>query len=342
MPDVQPPALAPLALTMGEPAGIGGEIALKAWQSRNSAQVPPFVLIDDPARIERLARDLDWPVPTAVIDDPADAARHFDRALPVLPVGGAVESRPGQLRPETAAAVLRSIETAVSLVRDGACGGVVTNPIHKAVLYDAGFRHPGHTEYLGHLTGSAESPVMMLAIPELKVVPATIHVPLQDVPALLTAALIERTGRIVAASLHDDFGIARPRLAFAGLNPHAGEGGALGREEQTVIGPAIDSLRRAGLSVSGPHPADSLFHAAARRGYDAAICMYHDQALIPLKTLDFDRGVNVTLGLPLIRTSPDHGTALDIAGQGVASAASLIAALKLAATMAEHRYRAAA
>ena len=335
-------AKAPLALTMGEPAGIGGEIALKAWRNRIPAEVPPFVLVDDPARIEALARDLDWPVPVAVIDRPADAVGRFDEALPVLPVGEPVEARPGQLRPETAGAVLRSIETAVSLVRAGLCSAIVTNPIHKAVLYDAGFRHPGHTEYLGHLTDSATPPVMMLAIAELKVVPATVHVPLKDVPARLTAALVERTGRIVADSLRDDFGIGHPRLAFAGLNPHAGEGGALGREEQTVIGPAIEALRLAGLAVSGPHPADSLFHAAARRGYDAAICMYHDQALIPLKTLDFDQGVNVTLGLPLIRTSPDHGTALDIAGRGVASAASLVAALKLAATMVDHRSRAAA
>jgi 4-hydroxythreonine-4-phosphate dehydrogenase len=326
---------APLALTMGEPAGIGGEIALKAWLMRGEG-VPAFFAIDDPARLEALARDLGWNVPVRTIAAPREAAERFSEALPVLAQPLAHAVTPGRCDAANAPAVIAAIDRAVALARAGDAAAIVTNPINKKCLYAAGFRHPGHTEYLAELAGGAQ-PVMMLACPGLRVVPITIHLPLREVVAQLTPEAIIAAGRITAADLKRNFGIERPVLAVAGLNPHAGESGSIGREEIEIIGPALAVLRNEGIAVEGPFPADSLFHAAARRRYDAVLCMYHDQALIPLKTIDFDGGVNVTLGLPFIRTSPDHGTAFDIAGRGVANPTSLIAALKLAGEMAARR-----
>jgi 4-hydroxythreonine-4-phosphate dehydrogenase len=333
----------PLALTMGEPAGIGGEIALKAWL-RRSEGVPAFYLIDDPDRLTALAGRLGWAVPVQGIDAAPRAPQVFRDALPVLPVGGKPVAEPG--RPETADAplVIGAIDRAVADVQAGRAAALVTNPINKEALYRAGFPHPGHTEYLGELAGrlygtSGITPVMMLASPQLRVVPVTIHLALRDAIETLTSAMIVTAGRVTHLALQRDFGIAAPVLAVAGLNPHAGEGGSLGREDLDIIGPAVAELRADGIDARGPLAADAMFHEAARRSYDAALCMYHDQALIPVKTLDFDGAVNVTLGLPFIRTSPDHGTAFDIAGQGIARPDSLIAALRLAAEMAARRRR---
>jgi 4-hydroxythreonine-4-phosphate dehydrogenase len=336
------PSRRPLALTMGEPAGIGAEIAFKAWRARTSG--PVFFLIDDPQRLERLARHLGWTIPVAEIAAPAEAASVFASAFPVLREPLAAEAIPGRPDPRNAGAVLSAIKRATALALDGQVAAVVTNPINKGILYDAGFVHPGHTEFLAELAGvqPVPTPVMMLIGGGLRVVPVTIHISLREALQQLTHAKIVETARIAATGLRRDFGIARPRLAVAGLNPHAGEGGALGREEIETIAPAVDQLRADGLDVTGPLPADTLFHAGARPRYDATICMYHDQALIPLKTLDFERGVNVTLGLPFVRTSPDHGTALGIAGSGTASEASLIAALGLADALARQRASAAA
>ncbi|MBV9736318.1 MAG: 4-hydroxythreonine-4-phosphate dehydrogenase PdxA [Acidisphaera sp.] len=317
---------APLALTMGDPAGIGGELTVLAWSALR-ATGPVFVALDDPKRLGMRAR---------TVGSAAEAVSCFATALPVLPVRLPVRSRPGQPDVANAPAVIASIEQAVDLALRGEAAAVVTNPISKAVLYRAGFAYPGHTEFLSAMTGGA-TPVMMLASPELRVVPVTVHVALRNALATLDTAAIVTAARITHAALARDFGIARPRLAIAGLNPHAGEGGALGTEEVTIIGPALAALRAEGFDVSGPWPPDTMFTPAARAGYDAAICMYHDQALIPLKTLAMDRGVNVTLGLPIVRTSPDHGTAFDIAGAGRADPASLIAALRLAADLAKRR-----
>ena len=322
---------------MGEPGGIGTELALKAWLARGENNVPAFALIDDPARVEGIAKMLDLACPVVAIKKPAEARDAFARGLPVLPLGLAVSATPGKAEARNAPAVIASIEQAVALVEDGEAAALVTNPIQKQSLYEAGFKHPGHTEFLAALAGGTVAPVMMLACEALRVVPVTIHLPLAKAVSVLSQASIEHCGRVTAAALKRDFGIAKPRLAVAGLNPHAGEGGALGREEIEIIRPALGNLAREGIAVSGPLPADTLFHAAARATYDAALCMYHDQALIPLKTIDFDGGVNVTLGLPFVRTSPDHGTALDIAGRGVARPTSLIAALKLARRMADAR-----
>jgi 4-hydroxythreonine-4-phosphate dehydrogenase len=327
----------PLALTMGEPAGIGGEIALKAWLGRGEG-VPPFYLIDDPDRLARLAARLGWPVPLRAIAEPAETIDIFGTALPVMPVGMALRGRPGQPDPADAAAIVGAIDTAVADVRSGRAAAVVTNPIHKDSLYRAGFRHPGHTEYLAELAGSGVVPVMMLVCPELRVVPVTIHLALRRAVDSLSPGAIVAAGRIAAAALRRDFGIEEPVLAVAGVNPHAGEAGGLGREEIEIVEPAIAALRRDGIDARGPLAADTMFHAEARRSYDVALCMYHDQALIPIKTIDFDGGVNVTLGLPFVRTSPDHGTAFAIAGKGVARAGSLIAALRLAAQMAARRH----
>lgn len=338
---------APLALTMGEPAGIGGEIALKAWLRRRREAVaapPPFFLIDDPARLERLAADLGLAVPVRAVDSPRQAARAFATALPVLPLTLPRAVAPGRPDPDNAAAVVASIDRAVALARAGEAAAVVTNPIHKRSLYAAGFEYPGHTEYLAELaarqTGAPAHPVMMLACPGLRVVPVTVHLALADAVAALNKAAIVACARTTAEALVTDLAIARPRLAVAALNPHAGEGGTLGREEIDIIAPAVAELRGLGLAVSGPAPADTLFHEQARRAYDAVVCMYHDQALIPLKTVDIDHGVNITLGLPFVRTSPDHGTALDIAGTGQARDSSLVAALVAAAEMAERRTQA--
>jgi len=323
-----------LAVTMGEPAGIGGELTLKAWAAQRHA-LPPFVVLDDPARLAALARRLGLEVPLRLVQEPDATA--FATALPVLPVKLARPSAPGRLDPTNGAAVLASIRRAAELALAGAVAGVVTQPIQKSTLYAAGFQHPGHTEYLAELTGRPGEEVMMLATPGLRVVPVSVHEPLARAVAGLDGARIERIALTTAAALARDFGIGRPRLGVAGLNPHAGEGGALGREEIEIIAPAIERLRGRGIEVQGPLPPDTMFHAEARARYDAAICMYHDQALIPLKTLDFHGGVNVTLGLPIVRTSPDHGTALDIAGTGVARIDSFVAALGMAAQIAAHR-----
>jgi 4-hydroxythreonine-4-phosphate dehydrogenase len=327
----------PLALTMGEPAGIGGELALKAWAERTAKAVPTFVLLDDPNRIRTLARRIGLDVPVESIGSAGDAAAVFARALPILPTALDHPVEPGSPDPSNGAAVLNSIEQAVALVQSGECAGIVTNPIQKSALYEAGFGYPGHTEYLAALACLDTEPVMMLAGGGLRVVPVTIHLPLRDAIDTLSTDMIVQCGRVTAAGLRDDFGIAEPRLALAALNPHAGEGGSLGMEEIEIIAPAAVILKREGYSVIGPLPADTLFHAAARSRYDAVLCMYHDQALIPLKTVDFDTGVNITLGLPFVRTSPDHGTALDIAGTGKADPSSLIAAMKAAVEMAGYR-----
>ena len=326
----------PLALTMGEPAGIGGEIALAAWQALR-APGPVFFLIDDPARVAALARKIDSLAPIIPITEPADAAAAFARGLPVLSVGHQVIAQPGQPDAANAAAVVRAIEMAVEFTRTGAASAVVTNPIQKSTLYDAGFKYPGHTEFLGSLANTGRAPVMMLACPELRVVPVTVHQSLRSAVATLTTSAIIQQSLTTAAALTRDFGISHPRLAMAGLNPHAGEGGAMGDEEARIIQPAIDALRAQGLTVAGPLPPDTIFTPRARPGYDVAICMYHDQALIPLKALDIDGGVNVTLGLSIVRTSPDHGTALDIAGTGRAHPGSLIAALRMAYEIATRR-----
>ena len=323
----------PLALTMGEPAGIGGEIALKAWLGRAEG-VPPFYVIDDPERLARLAARLGWPAPIRPVAEPAEAVEVFAAALPVAPIGVVARGRPGQPDPADAAAIVGAIDAAVADVRAGRAAALVTNPIHKDSLYRAGFRHPGHTEYLAELAGTGAGAVMMLACPALRVVPVTIHLALRQAIEQLSGAAIIHAGQVAHQALVRDFGVARPVIACAGLNPHAGEAGALGREDIDIIMPAIAELRARGIDARGPLPADTMFHAAARAGYDAALCMYHDQALIPIKTLDFDGAVNVTLGLPFIRTSPDHGTAFDIAGSGRADPASLIAAIRLAARLA--------
>lgn len=321
----------PLALTQGDPAGIGPELALLAWRARNAA-TPVFFVLADPDHLTRLAADLGLNI-TVKACAPDQAAAHFADSLPVVPLSHKVDARPGRPDPGSAGAILESIDLAVDLVRQGQAGAVVTNPIAKDVLYAAGFSHPGHTEYLGELAqrhwGAPAQPVMLLWCPALAVVPVTVHIALEAVPRTLTKALIIETATIVASDMRRRFGLPQPRLAFTGLNPHAGENGAMGRQEIEVIGPAIAALQSSGIAAKGPFPADTLFHAAARRGYDVALAMYHDQALLPIKTIAFDTAVNVTLGLPFVRTSPDHGTAFDIAGQGIANPASLVAALAL-------------
>jgi 4-hydroxythreonine-4-phosphate dehydrogenase len=325
--------IAPLLLTMGEPAGIGGEIALKTWLRRGEG-LAAFAIIDDPDRLAALATALELDVKLGVIAAPKEAMAVFPAALPVLPQKLPVPAVPGRPSAATAAAVIGAIERAARLALAGEAAAIVTNPIQKKPLYDSGFAHPGHTEFLGALAELEAPPAMMLACEELRVVPVTIHRPLAEVPRMLTTAEILRIGTITAAALARDFGVARPRLAVAGLNPHAGEAGSMGDEDETIVAPAVDALRSAGIDAAGPLPADTMFHPAARARYDAALCMYHDQALIPIKTLAFDTAVNVTLGLPFVRTSPDHGTAFDIAGTGRADPSSLIAALSLAARLA--------
>ncbi len=327
----------PLALTLGEPAGIGPDITFAAWRRRAEFALAPFYLLADPAFIDRRARRMAPGLPISVVE-PAAAAAAFEYSLPVVDIGVEVSAEPGRPDLSSAPAVLAAIRRAVADVAAGAAGAIVTNPIAKNVLYRSGFAEPGHTEFLARLaaelSGVAAQPVMMLWSPELAVVPVTIHLPLREVVSALTADLIVETGRIVARDLRARFGIARPRLAVAGLNPHAGEQGALGDEDQVIVRPAVERLIAEGIDARGPLPADSLFHSAARASYDVVLAMYHDQALIPIKTLAFDHAVNVTLGLPFVRTSPDHGTAFDIAGSGRADPGSLIAALQLAARLA--------
>jgi 4-hydroxythreonine-4-phosphate dehydrogenase len=330
---------APLALTLGDPAGVGPEIIVKAWQALRGGDAP-FVAIGDfqalaaasPAGASVLAR----------VGSAQEAAAVFASALPVLDMPLADPVVAGKASPAHAAMIVRWIETATGLALSGAVSGVVTAPIAKAPLYEAGFKFPGHTEFLADLTAQApmagaRGPVMMLAAGDLRTALVTIHDPYAAVPALLTVARIVHTAEVTAQALKRDFGIAAPRLAVAGLNPHAGESGAIGREEVEIIAPAVAALRALGIDAVGPRPADTLFHPQARALYDAAICMYHDQALIPVKMLDFWGGVNITLGLPIVRTSPDHGVGYDVAGRGVARADSLIAAIRLAAEIAARR-----
>jgi 4-hydroxythreonine-4-phosphate dehydrogenase len=334
----------PLALTMGDPAGIGLEIALAAWREREAERIPAFALYACPEALEARARQIGVPVAIERIANLGEVGEAFATRLPVMPLPLAVPVEAGKPDTRNAPAVIAAIVAATGAVLDGAAAAVVTNPIAKSVLQQAGFAHPGHTEFLGHLAtrrgaGRALKPVMMLAAQELRVMPLTMHIPLASVPPLVTEAAIIETARILDEALRRDFAIPVPRIAVAGLNPHAGESGTLGREEQDIIAPALEKLKAEGMSITGPHPADTLFHAEARGKYDAVLAMYHDQALIPIKTLAFDRGVNVTLGLPFVRTSPDHGTAFDIAGRGIANPKSLIESLKLAAIMAARRAR---
>jgi len=326
----------PLALTSGEPAGIGPDITIAAWLRRNELKLPAFYLLGDPDFLRHRARLLGLAVEIADIRA-EDATAAFANALPVVATGHPATAQPGRPDDTSADAAIASIRQAVIDVEKGRAGAVVTNPIAKNVLYRAGFRHPGHTEFLAELAatgGHTPQPVMMLWSPALTVVPTTIHLSLREAIAQLSSELIVSTARIVVADLKTRFGLANPRLAVSGLNPHAGEDGTLGTEDQTIVAPAVEVLRREGIAVRGPLPADTMFHAAARKTYDCAICMYHDQALIPIKTLAFEDAVNVTLGLPFIRTSPDHGTAFDIAGTGKAHPSSLVAALRLAGRMA--------
>lgn len=337
------PAEFPLALTLGDPAGIGPDVTLLAYAARSQETIPPFVLLGNEAVLAQRADALGLSVPIATVSSAAEALSVFDQALPLLPIDVPETVTAG--RPTMAAmdAVKHSIETAVTLVQRGEARAVVTNPVSKAHLYDAGFAFPGHTEYLAALASDGGEtsllPVMMLVAGPFKVVPTTIHIPLKDVPRTLTQDLLRATLEITDRDLRRFFGYEQPRLAVSGLNPHAGEDGSLGREELEIIAPVIEAARNAELDVSGPYPADTLFHTAARERYDAAICMYHDQALVPFKTLAFEEGVNVTLGLPFVRTSPDHGTAFDIAGSGAANPRSLIEALRLAEAMSESAAR---
>src|SRR6202171_1555991 len=329
----------PLALTSGEPPGIGPHTALAAWLGRNDLGLPPFYLLGDHDSLAERAKILGLKVERADTS-PEDALAAFSSALPVVATGQRATARPGQPDATSANAALASIRQAVADVMAGRAGAVVTNPIAKSVLYRAGFRHPGHTEFLAELAangGRAPQPVMMLWSPALAVVPVTIHVSLHDALAQLSSDLIVTTARIAVAELKARFGLSNPRLAVSGLNPHAGEDGSLGTEDIEIVAPAVEILRGEGIDVRGPLPADTMFHAAARESYDCAICMYHDQALIPIKTIAFEDAVNVTLGLPFIRTSPDHGTAFAIAGTGKANPSSLAAALRLAARMAAAR-----
>ncbi len=323
----------PVVLTLGEPAGIGGEISLKAWQ-RLQGELP-FFLLADLAHMTRLSGMLG--IPVCEISHPHEVGAAISTGLPVLPHPLPAPVAFGQADPRNAGDVVAMIARAVSLVRDGAAAALTTNPIHKKALQDgAGFAFPGHTEFLASL-GNVARPVMMLSAPELRVVPVTIHIAIADVPSHLTAELLEQTLRVTHAALINDFGIANPRIMVAGLNPHAGEGGAMGTEEISVIRPVLDRLRAGGMDLVGPAPADTMFHANVRETYDLAMCMYHDQALVPIKTLNFSAGVNTTLGLPFIRTSPDHGTAFDIAAHMRADPTSLIEALRAAATMSRIR-----
>ena len=327
------PFLRPIAVSLGDPAGIGPEVVAKCWDGRGALGLPPFVAVGDARSIEQV-----WDGPTVVIDDPADADSAFDVGLPILHVPAAAPGHPGQPSPAGAHCSLDSLELAVGLARSGSAEAVVTGPVSKQQLYSIGFAHAGQTEFVAERCGVAPGNVaMMLAGPTLRTVPVTTHVPLAEVPSLLSSALIEARGRATLRGLQRNFGIAEPRLAVAGLNPHAGEGGSLGREEIELIQPAVDALRADGWQVVGPLPPDTMFHASARSRYDAALCMYHDQALIPLKALHFEEGVNLTLGLPLVRTAPDHGTAFDIAGCDRADPRAMAAAILMAARCAEQR-----
>ena len=321
----------PIALALGDPAGIGPEIAAKTWERREAESLPPFFAVGDLRSVEAV-----WRGPARAISDPTQALSCFSEALPVIQIDGGGVTRPGSPDLEGARNSLDALELAVGLTRSGAASALVTGPVSKARLYAVGFVHAGQTEFVAERCGVASELVaMMLLGPSLKTVPVTVHLPLRDVPETLTTERIVAKGRATARGLQRQWGIENPRIAVAGLNPHAGEDGAMGREDLDVIVPALDRLREEGIQVSGPHPADTLFHAAMRSRYDAALCMYHDQALIPVKTLHFDEGVNMTLGLPIVRTSPDHGTAFEIAGRDMASPGAMIAAVRTAAACAE-------
>jgi 4-hydroxythreonine-4-phosphate dehydrogenase len=329
----------PIALTMGDPAGISTEITILAWKQRTSSGISPFFVLSRQSLFDQLMQLEGFRIPTVIISSPDEANEAFDHALPILELPDAVDILPGQPDPTAGAMTIQSISTAVDLVRNGRASCVVTNPINKHVLYQAGFTFPGHTEYLAELAkqwGNEDiRPVMMLVSKQMRTVPLTIHIALADVEKLISKELISETARIISSDMKKYFGLQSPRISVAGLNPHAGESGAMGKTEIDIIEPTIEALKREGLNISGPFPADTLFHAAARKTYDVVIGMYHDQALIPIKTLGFDEGVNTTLGLPFVRTSPDHGTAYDIAGKGLANPQSLIEALKLAKKMSD-------
>jgi 4-hydroxythreonine-4-phosphate dehydrogenase len=315
---------------MGEPAGIGSECLFKAWQQRDTLNLPPFFMVGDAAFARNQAKNLGLNIPITGIENPSQAMTIFTKALPVFDLKLNVDVKPAQPDPSNASVVLESIKLATQYVLDGAASAIVTLPIHKSTLYQSGFNFAGHTEYLASLCAQTKPTVMMLEIDGLRVALATVHTSLKDAISKLNTGLIINQVLTVERAMRHMFGIAKPRIALAALNPHAGEHGAMGLEEIEIITPAIEQLRERGIVISGPHPADTMFHARARQQYDCAICMYHDQGLIPIKTLDFHGGVNITLGLPIVRTSPDHGTAFDIAGKGVADPASFIAALKRA------------
>jgi 4-hydroxythreonine-4-phosphate dehydrogenase len=328
---------APLAVSLGDPAGIGPEVVAKCWDNRSAFGLPPFVAIGDPRSLTAV-----WDGPIEIIEDPRDADDAFDVGLPLLPLAAAQADLPGHPSVAGAHCSLDSLELAVGLARSGSAAAVVTGPVAKEQLYAIGFSHPGQTEFVAERCGvSAANVAMMLAGPTLRTVPVTTHLPFIQVVDSLSSSLIESRGRTTLRGLQRNFGIAEPRLAISGLNPHAGEGGALGREEIELIEPAIAALRAEGWRVTGPHPADTMFHETARARYDAALCMYHDQALIPLKALHFNDGVNITLGLPIVRTAPDHGTAFDIAGEDRADPRPMAAAMRMAAECSAYRAQAA-
>ncbi len=334
MPTPASSATAPLVVAMGDPAGVGPEIVAKAWSARDERGLPPFVAVGDPRAVA-----LVWNGPVAPVRDLHEALAVFDRALPILPVSGGGEITPGVPDTEGARGALASLETAAGVAQSGAARALVTGPVSKAQLYSIGFTHPGQTEFVAERCGvSADNAVMLLAGPSLRVVPITTHIALAQVPGALSIELVLVKARAVVRGLRKNFGIARPRLAFAGLNPHAGEGGALGREEIEILEPAIAILQAEGVDAVGPLAADTMFHPRARERYDVAICCYHDQALVPLKTIHFDEGVNFTLGLPIVRTSPDHGTAFAIAGRDAAHPGAMIAAIVMAHQAAERRF----
>lgn len=329
--------MAPLAVSLGDPAGVGPELIAAAWAQRDAARLPPFFVIGGAGLLAAAARSRALDVPIVPIASPAEAAAAFQRGLPVLgPLDG--DYRPGSPSSEGARLALASLTEATRLAVEGAADAVVTGPIAKARLAEVGFDYPGQTEFVAHACGvEAGDAVMLLAGPQLMTVPLTVHIALRDVPQRLTSAMVERKGRIVAMAMMRDFGIRSPRLAFAALNPHAGEEGRMGDEEGRLIAPAIERLQAEGVDATGPHPGDALFTPRARETYDVALCPYHDQALIPLKALDFDAGVNMTLGLPIVRTSPDHGTAFSIAGKNIAHPGAMIAAIRMAGECAARR-----
>lgn len=328
-----PHDIAPFAVSMGDPAGVGPEIVAKAWSVREAQGLSPFFVIGERKAIERV-----WDGPIATISTPDEASVHFGSALPCLQLDMGGEVTPGEPNADGAQCALHALEIGIGLAKSCAAAGLVTAPVGKTQLYSVGFTHPGQTEFIAERCGIARNnAVMMLAGPTLRVVPVTVHIPLKDVPTTLSIELIRARAHVTAKGLRRNFGIEHPRIAVAGLNPHGGESGNLGREEIDIIAPAVRSLRDEGLDITGPHSPDAMFHGPARENYDAALCMYHDQALIPLKALHFDDGVNMTLGLPIVRTSPDHGTAFGIAGQNIASPGAMIAAIRMAEKAARYR-----